>query len=63
MDTNGKGPATGQSNEPLFDAARLVDREWMELSLTTPDGDKAYFRVPRRTLFAGIDSTEVRQNQ
>ena len=42
-------------NEPLFDAARPVDREWMELSVTTSEGNQVYFRVPRRTLFRDID--------
>lgn len=42
-------------HEPWFDEVRVVDSEWVELGLTTPQGERIYYRIPRRTLFRGID--------
>lgn len=58
---NGNGETEGPANDPVFDTAQPVDHEWMELSVTTSEGTKAYFRVPRRTLFRGLDRLSVPQ--
>lgn len=38
-----------------FNAARVVDQEWVEYSVTTSKGKQVFYRIPRRTLFATID--------
>lgn len=48
---------TGDIEERWFEDVRIVDKEWVELLVTTPGGEKVYYRVPRRTLFREIDST------
>ncbi len=38
-----------------YDEIHIVDGEWIEVSVTTPRGEKVYYRIPRRTLFRDID--------
>jgi hypothetical protein len=40
---------------PWYDDAEVVDGEWIEVSVTTSNGEKVYYRIPRRTLFHRID--------
>jgi hypothetical protein len=47
--------------EPWFDDLRVVDSEWVEFTVTTSDGEKAHFRVPRRTLFRELDEQAERR--
>ena len=44
-----------RSEKAWFDEARVVDAEWVELSVTTADGEHVYYRVPRRTHFRNLD--------
>ncbi|HEX3588186.1 MAG TPA: hypothetical protein VHV74_01045 [Pseudonocardiaceae bacterium] len=62
MTTNGTHDSTsgirvkdGTEGEPWFDDARVVDREWVEYSVTTSSGQQVRYRIPRRTLFTAID--------
>lgn len=46
-------PALAES--AWYDDVRVLDNEWIEIGVTTPSGEKVYYRIPRRTLFASID--------
>jgi hypothetical protein len=48
------GPGT-IAEEKWFDTARVLDAEWLELTVTTPAGEVVHYRIPRRTLFDDID--------
>lgn len=50
----GNGVASSEK-EPWFDYARDIDPEWIELRVTTKDGEHVYYRIPRRTFFQEID--------
>ena len=40
-----------------FDDVRIVDSEWIELSVTTVQGEKVWYSIPRRALFSVADET------
>lgn len=46
---------TGRIDEPWFDDLRIVNSEWVEISVTTTYGRKVRYRIPRQTLFAAAD--------
>lgn len=51
-------PATEKSVEedgPWFGQAREIDSDWIELAVSTPDG-QVHYRVPRRTHFDAVDA-------
>ncbi len=41
--------------EPWFDEVRIIDADWVELSVTTAHGEAVHYEVPRRTTFSTID--------
>lgn len=46
---------SGDAVDPWFDNARILDQEWVELSVKTPAGNQVLYRIPRRTLFEKVD--------
>jgi hypothetical protein len=34
----------------LFDSAKIIDSDWMHVEVTTSEGEKVHYRVPRKTL-------------
>ena len=53
--SDGASLTAPERHEQWFDKARIVDRNWVELSLTTPVGDSVSYRIPRWTFFEEID--------
>lgn len=45
-------------DEPWFDDIHIVNREWVEISVTTTGGRKVWYRVPRQTLFKVADEVQ-----
>jgi hypothetical protein len=40
---------------PWYDKVEVVDAEWINVSVTTTNGDQVHYRIPRRTWFHKID--------
>ncbi|MFD4636940.1 hypothetical protein ACFWN2_06470 [Lentzea sp. NPDC058436] len=53
--SDGASLAASDRHDQWFDEARVVDLNWVELSLTTPVGDSVSYRIPRWTFFKEID--------
>jgi hypothetical protein len=59
-DSNGvagsvNGQPNSQADEEWFDAVHIIDAEWVELDVTTSQGETVHYRIPRKTLFESID--------
>ena len=44
-----------KDEQPWFDDLRIVNNEWIEVSVTTIRGEKVWYRIPRKTLFSAAD--------
>lgn len=52
------GPTTDLRSDSWYDAV-AVDGDWVQVTVRTPDGEVAVYRVPQRSLF----DTRVRTKQ